>query len=217
MLLTLQLVFYIYYNCFLQELLLGPMTGKKTFFSIQEKCRMVREMEICCRDNNESLRSIAREFKVDPVQLRCWRKQLPAFDNFLNRTDAPVNKRAASIHRGRQSCLYPIEEDTLLEYIFSLHDEGLAVSIRMVLMKASQLCAEFWRKNERAKDQAVHRFVASHDLVHRVHTHQSQEDMTAVYQKANDWMKNIRPILLGNNKDERYIINMDQTPIFFPT
>lgn len=175
---------------------------------------MVREMEMRHQDNNESIRSIAKEFQVDPVQLRRWRRQLAVFDNFLNSTNAPVNKRAVSIHRGRQSCLHPIEED-LLEYIFSLRDQGLAVSVRMVLIKASQVCAEFRRKNERAKDQAVRRFVASHGLVHRVHTHQSQEDIAAVYQKATDWMKNIRPILQGPNRDERYIINMDQTPIFF--
>ena len=65
-----------------------------------------------------------------------------------------VNANAASVHRGRKSCLHDIEED-LLAFIFEHREQGLAVSIRMVTMKASQIDAKFRHKTARAKDNTI--------------------------------------------------------------
>jgi hypothetical protein len=43
-----------------------------------------------------------------------------------------------TLHRGGISCLHVIE-DLLLQYIFEEREQGLAVSVRMVILKASQL------------------------------------------------------------------------------
>ena len=61
----------------------------------------------------------------------------------------------------------------------------------------------------------MRRFVLSHGIVHRVHTHQSQRSASEVRGEAQDWMQTIRPMLFGNHRNQDYIINMDQTPIFF--
>ena len=175
---------------------------------------MVHTLERCHHDNKESLCSVARELGVDASQLRCWQQQSARIKLLLKCNNGiRVNANAASVHRGRKSCLHDIEED-LLAFIFEHREQGL-VSIRMVTMKASQIDAKFRHKTARAKDHAVRRFVASHSLVHCVHTHQSQENIADVHKRARDWMDQMHPRLFGQHRDYRYIINMDQTPIFF--
>lgn len=174
---------------------------------------MVKTLDARQSDGGKALRSVAREFGVDPSQLRRWKAQAPKFEELLKRRPLTrVNASTATLHSGRKSSLLAVEED-LLQFIMENRNHGLAVSIRMVTTKASQLLANFRRKTARAKDHAIRRFVAAHGLVHRVHTHQSQESITQVREKAVDWIRQARQRLVG--RDQRFIINMDQTPIFF--
>lgn len=127
-------------------------------------------------------------------------------------SDRKSRTSSKSLHAGRKSCLEGME-DNLLQFVFENREQGLPVSVRMVITKACQLNFEFRQKTERAKDQAVRRFIAKHSLVHRVHTHQSQRSMEEVREEAKDWMEQARLRLFGRNLD--YVLNMDQTPIFF--
>jgi len=47
-----------------------------------------------------------------------------------------------SLNEGLASVLYPIEEQ-LICYIFKLRECGMAVSLRLVIIKAAALCREF--------------------------------------------------------------------------
>jgi hypothetical protein len=57
-------------------------------------------------------------------------------------TSRTVNTGVATIHHGHKSCLHEIEED-LLAFIWEHREQGMAMSIRMVIMKASQLDIKF--------------------------------------------------------------------------
>ena len=46
-------------------------------------------------------------------------------------------------------------------------------------------------------------------------THESQRKPEEVEGEAKDYMRLIRPFVIGNNRDPRFILNMDQTPVFF--
>jgi hypothetical protein len=139
--------------------------------------------------------------------------QQPRFEAFLSRVHVHVNSTgAASLHCVRTSCINEIQ-DNLLAYVWEHRDQGMPVSIQMVINKAGQLLLAFRLKTDRAKDISICCFVATHGIVHCVHTHVSQETGNAVVTKATDWMAQSRPILVG--RDHRFIINMDQTPIFF--
>jgi hypothetical protein len=151
---------------------------------------------------------------VDPSQLRRRKSQKNQFEAFLQRGNGTrVNTAALTLHRGGKSCLHEIE-DSSLQHIFEEREQGLVVSIRMVILKASQLQRSFHNKTERAKDLAVRRFVRAHDIKHRVHTRQSHESLAPVQSKAKDWIEMMRPRLIRVNRDKRFIINMDQTSIF---
>ena len=180
----------------------------RKFYTINQKLNMVRALEE--RSDTESVSSIARKFGVDTAQLRRWKAQKPLFESYNMRRRGTK----LTIHRGNKCSFDDIEEE-LLSFIFEQRETGIPVSIRMVNTKASQLHSGFRAKSRRAKDSAIRRFVSAHGLVHRVHTHQSQKRMEEVYDTAKDWLVNIRPMLLGPTRDKRFIINMDQTPIFF--
>ena len=46
-------------------------------------------------------------------------------------------------------------------------------------------------------------------------THESQRKPEEVEGEAKDYMHLIRPCVIGNNRDPRFILNMDQTPVYF--
>jgi DDE superfamily endonuclease len=190
------------------------LTMPRKKYSIMQKLSMVRTLEEHTHNDADgaSLRAVARELGVDASVLHRWKMQRPKLEAFLSRVNVHVNTRAASLHCGRTSCLNEIEDD-LLAYIWEHREQGMPVSIRMVVNKAGQLLPAFRLKTDRAKDMSIRRFVAANGIVHRVQTHVSQETGDAVITKATDWMAQIRPILVG--RDHRFIINMDQTPIFF--
>ena len=46
-------------------------------------------------------------------------------------------------------------------------------------------------------------------------THQTQRKPEEVAAEASDYMNLIRPLLLGPHRDRRFILNMDQMPVYF--
>ena len=63
-------------------------------------------------------------------------------------------------------------QDELLQWFFGLRAQGIMLSTRLVVVKASTLSAEFRRKTTRAKELAVRRLLASNRIVTRaVDTH----------------------------------------------
>lgn len=106
-------------------------------------------------------------------------------------------------------------EDALLVFIFELREQGMAVSNLMIVVKASMLCGEFAGKTYIAKFSAVRRFVKAHSLVYRMGTHESQRPPDEVADEAAEYMTIVRKLVVGPHRHLRWIMNMDQTPVFF--
>ena len=85
----------------------------------------------------------------------------------------------------------------------------------MVLIKASSLSAEFKAKTLEARYSAVRRFIRAHSFVYRMGTHVAQRDPEEVRTEASDYMNSVRPLVEGPHRDKRFILNMDQTPVYF--
>jgi transposase-like protein len=185
-------------------------------YSSKQKVAMVRTMEErMANDRSLSRLAVARDLGVDASQIRKWQQQIALHQNKLTRTPGTHhNPHARSLHSGRKSCLHDIEE-LLLRFIFEKREQGIAVDISMVVNTAKILDVAFRGKSDSAQYQVVRRFVVAHGLVYRVCTHVSQRNATMMKMEAIEWMRMVRPLLLGNNRDPRFILNMDQTPIFF--
>ena len=106
-------------------------------------------------------------------------------------------------------------KEDLLHFIFELQEQGMGVSTTMVLFKAAALSRDFQDKSRAAQYHSVKHFVTSHQLVHKMATHESQKDPRHVAAEAMDFMQNIQPKLLQPDRHQDFIINMDQTPVPF--
>ena len=106
-------------------------------------------------------------------------------------------------------------EDALLRFIFEQREQGITVSILGIVVKASSLSPEFNEKHFIARTSAVKRFIHAHSLVYRMGTHESQRKPDEVAAEASDYMGVMRQICEGPHRDWRFIINMDQTPVYF--
>jgi hypothetical protein len=116
---------------------------------------------------------------------------------------------------GSPSILAPIDEE-LLRFVFELREQGNAVSSNIISIKASRLLREFKEKSKRNKLDIVRRWTKHHSLVYRMGTHESSRNPASVANEAIDFIVFVaRPLVVQPNRHPDYIINMDQTPVFF--
>lgn len=123
-----------------------------------------------------SINEACRHVNIHPKQYRNWRKSLSAMK-------AAKNNKAKTLCTGPDSILKRIE-GKLLEFIFAMREQGMAVTVAMVKIRALQefkdlqlrerdlQLREFQQKSECAQDNIVRRFIKAHGLVFRMSTHQ---------------------------------------------
>jgi len=84
-----------------------------------------------------------------------------------------------------------------------------------LIVKASSLSPEFNAKHFFVSYSAVKRFMHAHLLVYCMGMHQTQRKPEEVAAEALDYMNLLRTLLLGPHRDWRFILNMDQMPVYF--
>ena len=57
-------------------------------------------------------------------------------------------------------------------------------------------------------------FLDLHDLAYCLGTHQAQKSPILAHDDAVGFVKIMRPFLYGPSQDPKYILNMDQTPVY---
>ena len=124
--------------------------------------------------------------------------------------------RLKTLNKGRPSSLLAIERP-LLDWLLYLRHVGMPVSMNMVIVRASQLDDEFRRKTYTTRYSCARRLLRSKNIVIRFSTHESQRAPEEVQEEAKAFVRSVRPRLSTPNRDSRFILNMDQTPVFsFP-
>jgi hypothetical protein len=103
----------------------------------------------------------------------------------------------------------------LLHFIFEQREQGINVNTLSPVAKASLLSPEFNVKSFAARTSAAWRFMHVHSLVYRMGTHVSQHKPEEVTAEASDYMGVMRHIVVGPHCDQRFILSMDQTPVYF--
>ena len=178
---------------------------RKKSFTNRSKINILEELDER-RGNGESLRAIAAFFGVQPNQLRKW---------VAAREHLEVSKLTArSLCRGPNGDLQVIEED-LLRWFFELREQGFGVSRKMVVLKAMEMHEAFCLKTEAAKYMCVRRFLCRHYIGIRCSTHQSQRCISEIREQLVVFVRAARRVLVNRNREKEWIINMDQTPVWF--
>jgi CENP-B N-terminal DNA-binding domain len=175
-----------------------------------------KKIEICDRvllarntNKGESLRAVARDEKVSPKQIREWLKNLTKLKALGFRRQLNV-----TLHVGaKTSFKYP---DQLVTWVLELRKEGMPVSLGMAILKASIMDNDFRRKIPMTRYSIMRRLLRSHGITIRAKTHESQRDPKEVVEEAKAFVKNVQPSVNQTNRDKRFIMNMDQTPVFSP-
>ncbi len=123
-----------------------------------------------------------------------------------------LKTKKKSIHPGPLGQLKPLEE-VLLKYIFEKCKQGIKISTLAIVVVASNLSTKFGKKNFVTRCSAVKRFVKAHLLVYRTHLCQRKPEDVEV--DARSYMHLICTLLFGPHRDQRFILNMDQTLVYF--
>ena len=182
--------------------------SKRRRFTIQEKFGLICIVDRLM-DTGMSQRAACKEVNIHHSMYALWKKQVGVMVDIKN-------IRSKTLCLGRASCLAAHREE-LLRFIFELREQGVAVSVSMVAVKAAQVSHDFALKSRMAKYNSARRFVRSQGLVFRLGTNESQRSPTETAAEALDFMNNAaRPKVKdqpGRHPD--FILNMDQTPIPF--
>ena len=155
-----------------------------------------------------TLRGLARENNLQGNQIRRYIKSLPELRRLVHKKGGNSTK-----HSGRPTLLAKANE--LCEWVVNLRREGMPISVNMVILRASQMDERFRQGKMQTKYSVVRRLLRSHSIVIRSKTHQAQRHPKGMVDEAKHFVSRITPLLASPNHDQWYIINMDQTPVFF--
>ena len=77
------------------------------------------------------------------------------------------------------------------------------------------LIPAFGKKSEQATKMSILYFMARNLLMHRMATHKAQCHLSKVRGEALNFLDVIRPITSDPTRNLDYVMNMDQTPMFY--
>jgi hypothetical protein len=155
----------------------------------------------------ESLRSICRDFTIQPNQLRDWRRDAEKLSH--------VKKTKKSLHKGRRGHLCEYEEP-IVEWILDMREQGFPLSYRNIVLKAKEVGDDTFRQLGFTQQyNVVIRLCMKNSVTIRRVTHTSQVDPQETIDQSLQWIEYIRPIVNAPGVARKWVINMDQTPIWF--
>ena len=184
-----------------------PVRRIRRKWTNREKLRFVRQVAELRRAGHSQVQA-CRMLNINARQLRNWAKQVD-----LLGARRPL---AMTLCAGMPGMLDEIT-DQLTAYVFELRSCGVPVRNNMIRRKAIALKPAFDDNRSRlAQEKVVERWVKKSPFVNRMGTRESQRDPKDIAQEGMDFIVNIaRPLVSTPDRHEDYIINMDQTPIYF--
>ena len=190
----------------------GGITGQmRVRYTARRKLALLAAAKRIQEEEGLSLRQAAERLMVSQSLFSRWQKQSTSRDDPIW---AMLMSRKKANLTGPLGQLKPLE-DALLRFIFEQREQGINVNTLSLVVKASSLSPEFNAKSLVARTSAAWRFMRAHSLVYRMGTHVSQRKPEEVAAEASDYMDVIRRIVVGPHRDPRFILNMDQTPVYF--
>jgi hypothetical protein len=157
------------------------------------------------------LNSVACELRVGSSNLSRWEQEKVGE---MNPKDKLFKSKKMSSHPGPPGQLSAIDEP-LLHYVFKQRKQGFVIDTLKIVLRALYLSPEFREKSFTARCSAVKRWICAHSMTYPMGTHTSQHPPAKVAGKAANYMGYMRSIVVGSNRDRRFILNMDQTPVYF--
>jgi hypothetical protein len=115
-------------------------------YTIQEIASIIRTVEHLMQQHGMTHHEACEDLNISSGMHWAWKQKLDAMLQAKKN-----NIKAKCIHRGKDSCLTVQQE--LLQFIFELREQGMAVSVHMVALRAAQLFEQF---HEKSRDAQYH-------------------------------------------------------------
>jgi hypothetical protein len=182
-------------------------------FTTGFKIKAVQEIGYETSIDNEdaiSIRLACWNHKIDPRQYRNWKRDYMKL--------LAHRRRSYRMHPGRKSSISDEVEEELIEWLVMKREGGNHVNYDMLVTKVGQLDRVFRRKSDNAKKLVIRRLALRNKFVYRVSTHTAQKSPVEVASDALTFVAETIPVLATSfygRRDKDYIINMDQTPVYF--
>ncbi len=162
-------------------------------------------------EEGDLLRKSMERVQVSASLLTRW---VELFSLGNNPIEALLKTKKKSVHPGPLGQLKLLEA-ALLWYIFKQCKQGIKISILSIVVVALNFSTKFGKKDFVARCSAIKHFVRAHSLVYRMGMHVCQRKPEEVEAEASDFICLICPLLFGPHCNRRFILNMDQTPVYF--
>jgi len=196
-----------------------PPPKRVLFYTLDKKRSIVAEAYAV----GNSIKSTARKWRVQPNQIRKWRRQLledepipqyPEPRTIEERTVIKEQKANKTRHKGRP---FTIDEgilNGLLAFVEQVRDEGNAVTTTLVTVELLRRAPELAAVGFVPLRRRVLRFLKNHHLTFRVVTHKAQNHR---YHAAiiADYTMYINRQIVASNYGADCILNFDETNIDF--
>ena len=188
-----------------------PATSKRSYRSIKEKLDLCLQSEIVMNQEKQlSFRQFCHNHGVAPSNLRAWKRNIKMLK------EAVMLKKSSNktLNKDNPTSLHHIK-DAIMEWINGKHEKGMALSTQMVILLVSRMDPTFCDKKIRSRYSIIRRFLRTNKVSICHKTHEAQKHPRETQDLAEKFVITTRPFFSQSNRDKRFIINMDQTPIFF--
>lgn len=176
----------------------------RTRFTVSQKLAVIADANQRM-GNGESLKSVCRSYNIQPNQLRDWKRKVDDL--------ARGRKHLKALHGGLKGRLHAFEEP-IVGWILEMREHGVPLCYKHVVLKAIQVDPTFAELSTTAQYQAVRRLCIRNCVGLRRVTHTSQVHPQETMDLALQWIQHIRPTVSAPGVGKRWVINMDQTPIW---
>ena len=181
-----------------------PLTMARKRHTIAEKLRILSDAEARLA-LGESMRSIARSYNLQGGQIRDWKKKHVKLASF--------KRTKKSLARGAKSCLAPFE-DKIMTWAMQLQDAGVPLQYRHLMIKTGEIWPAFRQLSHSQQYTSIRLLCKRNFFNIRRITHTGQENPNDRALQADQWLDVIRPIVRAPGVNKKFVLNMDQTPMF---
>ena len=159
--------------------------------------------------NNEgySIRGACKKHRILPSLFRYWRQNEETYRNASSLT-------VKSANRGRVSILAPYAA-TLERWIMRVRQTGKTVEVSDVVKKVCIIFPAFRNKSIQAQRNCTYRFLKKHNFAYRRSTHVAQTSPRLTIREAQAFIAQTKPRFTTVTCHQDYILNMDQTCVYF--
>ena len=170
-----------------------------------EKLKILRELA-ATQAQGGFLKGVARKYSLQPSQLRKWRASQGRLMNTRKGKKAMCSGPASSIAHLEQQ---------LIGWAMVQRAADIPITYRHIQAKACRLDQNFRALPPKRQYFQIRQLCKINAFVLRRKTTQAPQHPQETLDDALAWLDIARPLVSAPNQQKKFILNMDQTPVYF--